>query len=1338
MDDFKAAVKAFVDNKADAGTLVKALEQDLEKAPRASARLQSVIDSLRDTGKLPAEVHERLSLKIREVIAKTRLASPRTSHKTDGRRRTGAPPKAPLVTQASIVANRSVWQKPEQWGTDGDAALEAGTVIKDNYRLESPLGEGGMGVVWKATNLAMEDGEVDESKFVAIKFLSRDFKQHPDAVKTLVREFNRYKDLGHPNIVKAYDIGRISGTIFIVMEFLDGVPLDTFIKKHPQGVSLKEAESIIKGMAYALAYAHEGTMTHARATQIEARKKKVVHLDFKPGNVFYHEQTQIAKVIDFGISRYVEESDRNLTTYDVGELGAITEAYASPQMIAEMPPEPRDDIYGLACIAYELLTGKHPFEGKKADKAQHEKLTPARVAGLKKDEWQTLKLGLAFDRNERIPTAYAFADGLYPPKKPVPWAKIGGVAALAAVVGAGFYFYPQLMGKKGKEEIISAISACNIEGVRKIDLLDNNTQLDILRAHDGKLVKCFLNEPDTDVIGRLETFSAPVRENLFSSKQVETLLVTHYNAKIKTAIERNDFSEAENLFKKAGVYITSRELHDTNYIRKKRRVRLKGRINAYRTCRDNPEPLLEQSECLRKSREQIAALEPGHALLRDERLSERYDKAADEAIQQKGYTKAENLLRVWREFSKDSRALQTRQQELDNSRRIDTMITGLSSGDTETISRVLAELSEQRIDFRAKVLAGKSEQQAILNYYQAETEKQAAKGDYSNAFAMLVKGREVLPAYPDVIAKLDELEKLVSGGKKELMASLQSDYKKAANACADAEEIRRLQDLIRGLETDAPLYPGLAKYCENRTRILYKAEDYTSEQTVLAVWETLQPDAGAAQRGQLNEEMRKAANDAKVRIDLEKQLRIGISQKDDTLVDGALTKGGGLDKRDREKFRNHVKNEVIRYYIERSKSEEAKDDFSKALALIERGQAEYRRDRKLRKRKKNLNSLKKKRLGKLQKAYRQALLELDVQKLKYIHARTEIIAPKHRLLNHPGLARAFSNALHSALKNLDHAQIETFLNDFQGKTAEIDPERSLLDYAGLDRTFAAATDKALNTKNYEHTDTLLRYWLALPALEIEKYKETKGKLEQAKLADKTVIDTIGQITAAIEGDTPAMLDDVLLNAKQKLSEADLQRVFDNMEGSYVTYYLGKAETALQEKEFVSAAEIISGALAIYPNSKGLQQGLAGVETRQRKYINELMSQFETYVKAGLPADQDGFAVLAKIEGFEPGYVLRRKKKLYDTLHAQVVKTAKREDSVPIVDKLMSDWENVFSMQGIDGQEQKILEKVKKRLALHYFGAGRKSKGPKARGYFEFCAKLAPSGKIKQMCLKKIQ
>jgi murein DD-endopeptidase MepM/ murein hydrolase activator NlpD len=391
MENFKSAVDAFLRNELERDELASQLEQAIKQTPRLSTQILSHLTELHQADSLSAEDYSALNSRLKSF--------------------------SPL-------------SRPSQWEEDEDMAIEPGLVILDKYRLVEELGKGGMGIVWKAIDLIQEEGEARDSH-VAIKFLSQDFKQHPDALKALVREFKRYERLSHPNIVKAHKLDRLGTTFFMVMEFLKGVPLDEFIQSRKNGLSLSEAEPIIKDMAHALAYAHQ---------------EGLAHLDFKPANVFYDSEAKSAKVIDFGIARPLEQSEREKTGFDPGALGALTNAYASYEMLLSLDPDQRDDIYALACVTYELLSGKHPFNKQKATTAKYEKLSPEPLPGLKRQQEQALLRGLAFYRDDRTPTVDEFLAELFPEKKKPVLGLVGGglVAAIVAGFVAWELFKPQI------------------------------------------------------------------------------------------------------------------------------------------------------------------------------------------------------------------------------------------------------------------------------------------------------------------------------------------------------------------------------------------------------------------------------------------------------------------------------------------------------------------------------------------------------------------------------------------------------------------------------------------------------------------------------------------------------------------------------------------------------------------------------------------------------------------------------------------------------------------------------------------------------------------------------
>jgi predicted Ser/Thr protein kinase len=226
--------------------------------------------------------------------------------------------------------------------------LGPGITLKDRFVLLEKLGQGGMGVVFKAKDLLKVEAK-DKDPYVAIKVLTDAFKKYSGSFIALQREASKAQRLAHPNIATVYDFDRDGNTVFMTMEYLQGKPLNQLIKElTKKPLKLDHALHIIEELCSGLAYAHE---------------KLLIHSDFKPGNCFLLSDGHV-KLLDFGIARASTqtEEERENTMFDPAKLSAVTPAYATPEMFAGMNPDPRDDIYGLACVAYQLLSGgKHPY-----------------------------------------------------------------------------------------------------------------------------------------------------------------------------------------------------------------------------------------------------------------------------------------------------------------------------------------------------------------------------------------------------------------------------------------------------------------------------------------------------------------------------------------------------------------------------------------------------------------------------------------------------------------------------------------------------------------------------------------------------------------------------------------------------------------------------------------------------------------------------------------------------------------------------------------------------------------------------------------------------------------
>ena len=331
----------------------------------------------------------------------TRVRAPAAAGDADATLLRASPSSAAAATELSPVrvaadpappSEQPDWEAPHDWSGVWQEARE-GMVLKGRYRLDQRIGEGGMGIVFRATDLESEG--LGGNEVLAVKILKSAFRTHPDALRALNEEVRKGRILAHPNIVSAYSFNRDQHQVFMTMEFLDGKPLDVLLdEEFARGMPFDRAWPIIEGVGSALAYAHD---------------RGIIHSDFKPSNVFVLAGGR-AKVLDFGIARAVRGPRAG--RFDAGELGAMTPAYASCEMLEGQPPDVRDDLYALGCVIYELLSGKHPFARKNAVECRERKFAYRPIPSLSRTQNRILASTLAFDRYKRAASVEAVLKGL--------------------------------------------------------------------------------------------------------------------------------------------------------------------------------------------------------------------------------------------------------------------------------------------------------------------------------------------------------------------------------------------------------------------------------------------------------------------------------------------------------------------------------------------------------------------------------------------------------------------------------------------------------------------------------------------------------------------------------------------------------------------------------------------------------------------------------------------------------------------------------------------------------------------------------------------------------------
>ncbi|HEU4713664.1 MAG TPA: serine/threonine-protein kinase [Pyrinomonadaceae bacterium] len=339
-----------------------------------------------------------------------------------------------------------------------------GTKIGDRYDVERELPGGGMGRVFCARDLQLN------GKYVVIKTLPPAWARDADAVRRFEREIKALASLDDPNVVSALGTGRLrdpDATPYLVMQYVDGVTVRTEITK---GV-MKPARvaSIFQQVGVALAHVHQ---------------KGILHLDLKPENIMLQvldDGREVVKVLDFGIAR-IKDSLAATGVINTALIG--TQAYMSPEQFR--PGETitsASDIYSMAVVACEMLTGRRPFETRPTPRIERHNVFPACIP---KKAQRVLLRALSFKPEDRYANAKEFGDELADallkhaeakePETEGQWSRyvkriaaVAGVLAIVSLVSFGVYKYltkplpptkgfnywltvqPMLDGKESKE-----------------------------------------------------------------------------------------------------------------------------------------------------------------------------------------------------------------------------------------------------------------------------------------------------------------------------------------------------------------------------------------------------------------------------------------------------------------------------------------------------------------------------------------------------------------------------------------------------------------------------------------------------------------------------------------------------------------------------------------------------------------------------------------------------------------------------------------------------------------------------------------------------------------------
>jgi serine/threonine protein kinase len=395
-----SAIKTWLDALAsgacDQAAFLLYMQERFESDPDGNWEVLSQLDQYYRRGRLKAEVFHT----VKKALAESALGgrngrAAREAVAREAVAREGAAREAPMVPEIPVARDVAIPQhtvrteprdahprREETRSVDAAGELKPGSVLRRRYRIENILGQGEMGTVFQALDEYRLDIPPGGRK-LAIKVLHTPVTERADLLTRLREEFQQLQLLSHPNIVRVFEFDRDGPIAFFTMELLNG-PLLSRVLQARKLIPLERAQAlaVVRDVGAAIVHAHS---------------RGVVHGSINPQNIFIAIPGEV-RVLDFGAHR---ANRRSSTPDHEMTMPFATSGYASCQVLEGEPADARDDVFALACVAYLLLSGEHPFSRKTAIEARKANLSPRRPPHLTNRQWHALRAGLRWKREDR-------------------------------------------------------------------------------------------------------------------------------------------------------------------------------------------------------------------------------------------------------------------------------------------------------------------------------------------------------------------------------------------------------------------------------------------------------------------------------------------------------------------------------------------------------------------------------------------------------------------------------------------------------------------------------------------------------------------------------------------------------------------------------------------------------------------------------------------------------------------------------------------------------------------------------------------------------------------------